>query len=70
MLSGQSFGYKYMLICECHIVTMSYVTNSIPVLTKAGPIRSMRSVCWDPTEAGIVDDLVHTDVVGNIFPVY
>ena len=39
----------------------------LPVLTKAGPIRSMRSMCWDLPETGVVDGLVHTDVVGNIF---
>ena len=42
----------------------------LPVLTKAGPIRSMRSMCWDPPETGVVDGLVHTDVVGNIFFMY
>ena len=39
----------------------------LPILTKAGPIRSMRSVCWYPAEASIVDRLVHTHMVGNIF---
>ena len=30
----------------------------------------MRSMCWDPPETGVVDGLVHTDVVGNIFFMY
>ena len=46
---------------------MYYVVCNIPILTKAGPIRSMRSVCWDPAEAGVVDELIHADVVGDIF---
>ena len=52
---------------QCHI---EVEPPALPILTKAGPIRPVRSMSGDPAEAGVVEDLVHTDVVGNIFIMY